>query len=102
MDWQPNTQAIEITPTTELPDLLFTRLNRWGAIEMTGDDRKSYLQGQVTCDVVSLEQSQSTFGAHCDAKGKVWSAFRLCHIDNGYAMIQPQSALEKELTELKK
>lgn len=69
---------------------------------MTGDDRKSYLQGQVTCDVVSLEQSQSTFGAHCDAKGKVWSAFRLCHIDNGYAMIQPQSALEKELTELKK
>lgn len=102
MDWQPNTQAIEITPTTELPDLLFTKLNRWGALEMTGDDRKSYLQGQVTCDVVSLEQNQSTFGAHCDAKGKVWSAFRLCHIENGYAMIQPQSALEKELTELKK
>ncbi|MGR5178969.1 tRNA-modifying protein YgfZ [Vibrio mediterranei] len=102
MDWQPSIQAVDITPGTPLPELLFTQLTSWGAIEMTGDDRKSYLQGQVTCDVVSLEQDQSTLGAHCDAKGKVWSIFRLCHTDSGYAMIQPASAIDKELAEIKK
>ncbi len=69
---------------------------------MVGADKKSYLQGQVTCNVVSLQDQQVTFGAHCDAKGKVWSVFRLFHHHDGYAMFQRCSAIEAELRELKK
>lgn len=69
---------------------------------MVGADKKSYLQGQVTCNVVALQEPEVTFGAHCDAKGKVWSVFRLFHHNDGYAMFQPQSAIEVELRELKK
>ncbi|MGR5093241.1 tRNA-modifying protein YgfZ [Vibrio maritimus] len=102
MEWQPSIQALSLTPETTLPSLMFTPLTSWGAIELSGDDAKSYLQGQVTCDVVSLEPQQSTLGAHCDAKGKVWSIFRLFHTEHGYAMFQPQSAMVQELAELKK
>ncbi|MGF1772060.1 tRNA-modifying protein YgfZ [Vibrio wakamikoensis] len=102
MEWQPSIQALSLTPETTLPALMLTPLSSWGAIELTGDDRKSYLQGQVTCDVVSLEAQQSTLGAHCDAKGKAWSVFRLFHTEQGYAMFQPLSAIGQELVELKK
>lgn len=102
MNWKNTFSALQIKPTDTLPDLMLTHLDSWGAITAVGADKKNYLQGQVTCDVVSLEAHQSTLGAHCDAKGKVWSVFRLFHHHDGYAMFQPQSAIEAELRELKK
>ncbi len=102
MNWQPQLQSLQLTPSTSLPRLTFSPLTSWGAIEIVGEDKKSYLQGQVTCDVVSLEASDSTLGAHCEAKGKVWSIFRLCHTSRGYAMLQPKSAITAELAEIKK
>lgn len=85
-----------------LPSLMISVLDQLGTITMIGDDKKSYLQGQVTCDVVSLTATQSTLGAHCDAKGKVWSIFRLFHHNGGYALLQQKSAIDIELTEIKK
>jgi folate-binding protein YgfZ len=102
MNWQPQLQSLQLTPSTPLPKLTFSPLTSWGAIEVVGEDKKSYLQGQVTCDVVSLDQGVSTLGAHCEAKGKVWSIFRLCHTNRGYAMLQPKSAITAELAEIKK
>lgn len=102
MDWQNAFTPLSVTANDTLPPLMMSHLNSWGAITMKGDDKKAYLQGQVTCNVVTLEETQSTFGAHCDAKGKVWSVFRLFHHNNGYAMFQPLSAIEAELNELKK
>lgn len=102
MDWQKDFAVLDLASTDPKPELAIAPLTSWGAIAMVGDDKKSYLQGQVTCDVVTLNEQSSTFGAHCDAKGKVWSVFRLFHHNDGYAMFQPKSVLEKELTELKK
>lgn len=102
MDWHKAFAPLSLASGDALPQLAIAALPSWGAITMVGDDKKSYLQGQVTCDVVTLDAQESTFGAHCDAKGKVWSVFRLFHHNGGYAMFQPQSVIEKELTELKK
>ena len=102
MDWQPSTQSFNDTPSASLPDLVLALLPSWGAIDMVGADKKAYLQGQVTCDVVTLAEEESTLGAHCDAKGKVWSIFRLCHTHSGYTMIQPRSVITKEQAELSK
>lgn len=85
-----------------LPEFAVCQLDNHALITITGNDKKSYLQGQVTCDVVSLEAGQVTWGGHCDAKGKLWSAFRLFHYAEGYAMLQEKSAVEIELRELKK
>lgn len=102
MNWKNTFTTLAITNSTPLPELMISHLTHWGVIELSGDDKKNYLQGQVTCNVVSLETGQSCWGAHCDAKGKVWSAFRLFHHHDRYAMFQPQSAIEAELRELKK
>ncbi|MEF1289319.1 tRNA-modifying protein YgfZ [Vibrio sp. M260118] len=102
MDWQKEFAPLQLASNEALPPLSIALLPSWSAITMVGDDKKSYLQGQVTCDVVTLDEHASTFGAHCDAKGKVWSVFRLFHHNGGYAMVQPASIIEKELAELKK
>ncbi|MEZ8990378.1 tRNA-modifying protein YgfZ [Vibrio breoganii] len=85
-----------------LPSLAWTSLSDWQAIAVTGADSKSYLQGQVTCDVVQLDAERSTLGAHCDAKGKMWSLFRLFHHNQGYALWQHKSGIETALQEIKK
>lgn len=102
MDWQNTLTPLAVTANDSLPPLMLTHLTSWGTIIISGNDKKAYLQGQVTCNVVTLEPTQSTLGAHCDAKGKVWSVFRLFHHHDGYAMFQPLSAIEAELRELKK
>ncbi|EIK4762920.1 TPA: tRNA-modifying protein YgfZ [Vibrio parahaemolyticus] len=102
MEWQTRFSPLNLSTQDALPELSISRLDHLGMITMVGDDKKSYLHGQVTCDVVSLEKDQSTLGAHCDAKGKVWSVFRLFHHGDGYGMIQPKSAIEIELKEIKK
>lgn len=85
-----------------LPSLAWTSLSDWQAITVTGADSKSYLQGQVTCDVVQLDAEHSTLGAHCDAKGRMWSLFRLFHHNQGYALWQHKSGIETALQEIKK
>lgn len=102
MDWLNDFTPLSHTASEALPELMLTHLPSWGLVTLVGNDAKSYLQGQVTCDVVQLDKSQSTFGAHCDAKGKVWSVFRVFHHQGGYALFEPQSALEKQLAEIKK
>ncbi|WP_117235716.1 tRNA-modifying protein YgfZ [Vibrio maerlii] len=102
MDWQNTFNSTAHAGQESLPALMLTHLASWGAITLVGDDKKSYLHGQVTCNVVSLGQNEATLGAHCDAKGKVWSIFRLFHHAEGYALFQPLSAIDTALTELKK
>ncbi|MCG9552367.1 tRNA-modifying protein YgfZ [Vibrio sp. Isolate31] len=102
MDWKNTFQPHAHTQNDSFPELMMTHVSDWSAITMVGDDKKSYLQGQVTCDVVTLPNDESTLGAHCDAKGKVWSIFRLFHHNGGYALMQPKSAIEVELVEIKK
>ncbi|HAS64428.1 MAG TPA: tRNA-modifying protein YgfZ [Vibrio sp.] len=102
MDWLNDFAPLSLTSSDTLPDLMLTNLSSWGVVTLVGNDAKSYLQGQVTCDVVQLDKSTATFGAHCDAKGKVWSVFRLFHHKDGYALFEPKSLIEKQLVEIKK
>jgi tRNA-modifying protein YgfZ len=102
MDWNTQFTPLSQKSTDTIAELALTHLTSWGAIQVQGNDSKSYLQGQLTCNVVTLNPEQSTLGAHCDAKGKVWSIFRLFHHQQSYIMFQPLSAIEAELRELKK
>ncbi|MBD1555333.1 tRNA-modifying protein YgfZ [Vibrio sp. S9_S30] len=102
MNWLESLSSISLSTQSELPEFAICPLPSWGTITCVGEDKKTYLQGQVTCDVVSLEHSESTYGAHCDAKGKMWSLFNMFHHNDGYVMVHRKSALATELTEIKK
>ncbi|RXJ72333.1 tRNA-modifying protein YgfZ [Veronia nyctiphanis] len=93
---------LPLTASSALPALSLIGLDSLSLITATGADTTSYLQGQLTCDLVSLDKGASTLAAHCDAKGKVWSIIRLFHHGEGVAYVQPASVNEQQLTELKK
>ncbi|MFP1811388.1 tRNA-modifying protein YgfZ [Lonsdalea quercina] len=88
-------------PSSALPATLMT-LDDWGLVTLIGPDTVSYVQGQVTTDVTALQANQHVLCAHCDAKGKMWSALRLFHHGEGLAYIERRSVRDAQLTELKK
>ncbi|KKD60464.1 tRNA-modifying protein [Grimontia sp. AD028] len=93
---------LPLSSDSALPALSVIALDNFSLITAIGQDTVPYLQGQLTCDLVSLEKTRSTLAAHCDAKGKVWSAIRLFHHNEGVAYVQPASVAEKQLAEIKK
>lgn len=46
-------------------------------LRVHGPDAEKYLQSQTTCDLKRLNADNFLRGAHCDAKGKMWSVFHL-------------------------
>ncbi|WP_159818594.1 tRNA-modifying protein YgfZ [Colwellia sp. 20A7] len=90
-------------PTLEkLPNTYLVSLNHYSAISLTGEEKSKYLQGQVTCDVTTSTEHSLLVGAHCDAKGKTFSVFRLLNRNDAHLLIQPKSSIESSIAELKK
>jgi len=64
--------------------------NSTGIIAFKGQDAASFLQGQTTCDVLAIEQANSTLGALCNPKGRAISSFHLLNTGDAYLMFLPQ------------
>lgn len=86
----------------DLPSTYAIQLSEFSAISLSGEEQTKYLQGQVTCDVNALSENPLFFGAHCDAKGKVFSCFRLFNRENDHLLFQSKSTIAASLSELKK
>lgn len=85
-----------------LPDSFCLTIDYFSAISLSGEEQTKYLQGQVTCDVNTSENDSLLVGAHCDAKGKVLSVFRLINRENKHFLIQPETTISESLAALKK
>ena len=53
--------------TTPLPD--------WGVIRAAGADAASFLQSQLTQDVLGLDAHRATLAGWCSAKGRLLASF---------------------------
>lgn len=89
------------SPSSDLPVTLIS-LDEWALIALSGEDNRKYLQGQLSCDVNGLQQERHQMAAHCEAKGKMWSAIRLFQYGNDLAYIQRASLCDSQLSEIKK
>jgi hypothetical protein len=96
------TISTELPSIDELPKNFLIELNDFDAISLSGEEQGSYLQGQVTCDVFNCTENKLMVGAHCDAKGKVFSVFRLFNRHGKHLLLQPKSCIENSLTALNK
>ncbi|NMP29973.1 tRNA-modifying protein YgfZ [Thalassotalea sp. M1531] len=85
-----------------LPNNFIIPLPQLSAIRLRGEEQQKYLQSQVTCDVNERNSQSLQHGAHCDAKGKVLSVFRLVEHQQALLLIQPEESLTLSLAELKK
>ncbi|WP_196221437.1 CAF17-like 4Fe-4S cluster assembly/insertion protein YgfZ [Sansalvadorimonas verongulae] len=60
-----------------------TRLDHQHLLSFSGQESKKFLQGQLTCDVVKLENNQTVYGACCTPKGRMVANFRtIAHNDD--------------------
>ncbi|GIU25375.1 tRNA-modifying protein YgfZ [Shewanella sp. MBTL60-007] len=84
------------------PELLFSELTHLGLISVTGEQGRSFIHGQVTTDISSLEQDQWRWGAHCDPKGKMLASFRTFAKGDSLFMMMPRDTLALDLPQLQK
>jgi len=94
--------AHDLPSFDQLPETFAILLDQFSSISLTGEEKSKYLQGQVTCDVNSSNEHTFLHGAHCDAKGKVFSVFRFINRDNAHLLLQPKCTITDSLKELKK
>lgn len=79
-----------------------TKLNNKGVIQLSGEERVKYLQGQVTADINQLTANEILLACHCDFKGKIWSVFYTFAWQDTILLVPHQSVLDKSLAELNK
>jgi len=69
-------------------------------IKVSGTDAVDFLQGQLTQDVSSLQETGPMLAAWCNARGRVIVVIRLTKVDDGIAMIVPDDIADKVLNTL--
>ncbi len=88
--------------SNELSDAFISPLPAFHIVRISGPDQVKFLQGQLTCDVTQLSPEHFLRGAHCDAKGKMWSTFHLCQAGADILQIGFRDELQASLLQLKK
>ena len=83
--WQHLLAEVSLKPSSykeadKNVDLFVSPLSCHGVISLHGEQSESYLQGQLSNDITSLQENDYLMNAHCDAKGK-WDRRR---DDNGF------------------
>lgn len=74
---------------------IITDLSHLGLLEVSGDDAKSFLQGQVTNDVMQLTGNNSQFAGYCNPKGRLLALFQAfahkdhLHLQFNRALLEP-------------
>jgi len=92
----------QLNNISQLPALVFCPLESWDLVCISGEDRITFLQGQLTCDLTSLAIGEQTLAAHCNPQGKVWSVCRVIMLEDRVLLTQPSKVSAVQLPELRK
>lgn len=80
----------------------FCTLSHEGVLAVRGSDASKFLQGQLTCNLNYLSDTQASLGARCTQKGRMQSSFRILPEGDGYLLAMATELLEPQLADLKK
>ena len=80
----------------------FQELSSCSLIRFSGEEARSFLHNQLSCDVAGLAPGRSTFGAYCTPKGRILASFLLWQSEQGYFMQLPSSLHEPIQKQLSK
>lgn len=64
---------MELTQTKAAPIVI--DLSHLGLIHISGEDAQSFLQGQLSCDIRTLDTHTAAYGGYCNPKGRLLSNF---------------------------
>ena len=80
----------------------FCPLSHEGVLAVRGSDAAKFLQGQLTCNLNYLSDTQASLGARCTQKGRMQSSFRILLQGDGVVLAMATELLEPQLADLKK
>lgn len=80
----------------------FCTLSHEGVLAVRGSDAAKFLQGQLTCNLNYLSDTQASLGARCTQKGRMQSSFRILLEGDGVLLAMASELLEPQLADLKK
>ena len=80
----------------------FCSLSHEGVLAVRGSDAAKFLQGQLTCNLNYLSDTQASLGARCTQKGRMQSSFRILLQGDGVLLAMASELLEPQLADLKK
>ena len=80
----------------------FCTLSHEGVLAVRGSDASKFLQGQLTCNLNYLSDTQASLGARCTQKGRMQSSFRILLEGDGVVLAMASELLEPQLADLKK
>ena len=63
-------------------------------LTVSGNDAATLLQGQMTCNVYDISESQSSIAAMCTPKGRVIATFLLIKAETAFHLVLPVELLE--------
>ena len=66
-----------------------TPITHFDLLRFHGSDAKTFLQGQLTCDLDQVTSDQAQFGGYCTPKGRLLANFLLWSDAQGYLMQLP-------------
>ena len=72
----------------------YCELSTFGLIGYSGEDARTFLHNQLTCDVDALDVWRSAYGSYCTPKGRILATFLLWRTPAGYIMQLPASLRE--------
>ena len=64
-------------------------VTHFALLRIHGGDAKTFLQGQLTCDLDQVTSDQAQFGGYCTPKGRLLANFMLLSTPQGYLMHTP-------------
>jgi folate-binding protein YgfZ len=73
-----------------------------GVLSTSGKDAAKLLQGQATCNVFEVTETQARIGAFCNPKGRAIATFLLAKQADDYLLVLPLDLLELVKTRLQK
>lgn len=71
-----------------------SELTSYGVLDISGDDRISFLQGQLTNDIHQLTADKAQLSCCCDPKGRVISLMYLFHTVEAVHAVMPLAMIE--------
>lgn len=71
-----------------LSDNFITLIPYYGLLAINGPETAKFLQGQTTCDLDKVSNTQSGTGAYCSPKGRMASSFHIGRLDEEHYLLR--------------
>jgi tRNA-modifying protein YgfZ len=76
-------------------------LSHEGLIRVQGEESETFLQGQLTNDIRSVDENTHQLSGYCSPKGRLLALFRLFRRQEGYYLQLPRPLLDSSLKRLR-